>query len=241
MRQTKNSMWMVVLLLIATQARGERIAYTCDGNYHDKDDWGASAMVLALTRNHKVGLTHFDFNNHFPQHNLTYAQQHLTSVQGGQQRFGFNPALFYNRQVGNLALEINRSTATDRLTVVLAGPAEILWQALNKSYRHKRQYVTVLTHSGWNNNHEHPGTHNLADCVGVRVQRIRDQNAGLRTEYSRWYWMRDSPDPNLRWVYSRIVATKKALADVSDSGMIYYMLTGDQFGTPEKYRQWFGH
>jgi hypothetical protein len=52
--------------LVASARADFRIAYSCDGNQHDADDWHASAMVLAMLA--ETGMTnrlvHFDYNNH---------------------------------------------------------------------------------------------------------------------------------------------------------------------------------
>jgi hypothetical protein len=99
-----------------------------DGNYHDKDDWGSIAMELALGEG-EPGLLECTYNCHKPQSLASYESQMQLSVSGGCSRFGRNIGLFYSGTVGNIPALINQATASKRLLVVLAGPAEILWQA----------------------------------------------------------------------------------------------------------------
>lgn len=208
-----------------------------DGNYHDKDDWGAIAMSLCWGQG-KAGLLGCIVNDHYPQSLPGYEAQMLKSVDEGCALFGHNRSLFFSHSVGNLPQMINASSPQRRLLVILGSPAEVLWQAKQKSNPAQWKNVSVLTHSSWNDSHKHPGTHNLADCKPAHTIRIHDQNRNLRTDYSRWQWMRRSPGTS--WVLDRALATGKAQADFSDFGMVAYAVTGDQNYTPEKLRRDFG-
>jgi hypothetical protein len=42
----------------------------------------------------------------------------------------------------------------------------------------------------------------------------------------------------MRWIYGRMRVTGKP--DVSDAGVVYYLLTNDQDTTPSKLRDFFG-
>ena len=43
----------------------------------------------------------------------------------------------------------------------------------------------------------------------------------------------------MRWIYGRMRTSGKP--DVSDSGVVYYLLTNDQNATPSKFRTFFGN
>lgn len=231
---------------------GLRIAYSSDGNMHDKDDFGASALGLALiaSQNMQARVVHYDFNSHFPDSLDAWEKQMDTSVMGSVSRFSFGAAKFYDDQteataaVANLAAEISASTSTNRLKLVVAGPFEIVYRAFSKSDRTKHQFVDIITHSPWNNDHgsdgTHVGTHNLGDLQasfpGFKVIQIANQNRLLNTkpDWAPWYWLRDSSNANLRWVYTRIQAVGRP--DPSDAGMLYFLLFNDQNATPDKFR-----
>lgn len=229
---------ILLSLLLAATAHAQYFgAYLLhDGNYHDKDDWASLAMELALGEG-QPGLLGCTINCHEPQSLPAYEAQMQTSVDGGCDRFGENRGLFYSRDAAALVPLINRASSRARLLVVLAGPAELLWQAKQAADPSHWRYVTVMSHSRWNETHKEPGTHTLADCQPAAVWRIPDQNARLRTDYSRWTWLK--LDARLAWVYDRAVATGKAQFDVSDAGMIFTLLTGNQTGTPEDFRAQF--
>jgi hypothetical protein len=125
------------------------------------------------------------------------------------------------------------------------GPAEVTWRALSNSVKANHKNVDIVTHSGWNNTHEHAGTHNLADIQRVfktvKVIKIPDQNANLRTHISQWYWARDSENEHMRFIYARILAEGKRnsngiVADVSDAGLAMYVLTGNKYASPSVVR-----
>lgn len=208
-----------------------------DGNYHDKDDWASVAMELCWGQG-RPGLLGCIINDHYPQSLPGYEQQMLKSVNEGCDLFGENRNLFFSHQVGNLPQLINAASSNRRLLVTLGSPAEVLWQAKQQALASQWQYVTVLSHSKWNETHKHDGTHDLADCHPAQVIHIHDQNQNLNVDYSRVQWMRNSPGTS--WVLDRAYATGKPTFDISDFGLVYYAATGDQNCTPEKLRVGFG-
>lgn len=52
--------------------------------------------------------------------------------------------------------------------------------------------------------------------------------------------MRDHPDPNIAWLYERIEVNAHGVADISDCGMLFFLLNGDDNGNPEKFRKFIG-
>ena len=168
----------------------------------------------------------------------------------GLQRFGFDPAGFYDLQrnlgggIGNLRKEINASSETNPLYIIAGGPMEFLWRTLKASDPAKRRYVTVISHSPWNNERLWPPamTHDWRDvqALGVKWVQIADQNRLFHTKDSwiPYRYMRNSVHPGLRLVWERMMISGKP--DISDAGMAYYLVTGDQGGTPDDLRRFMG-
>jgi hypothetical protein len=234
----------------------DRIAIDADGNYNDPDDWAATPMGLALLarRGLQSKLVHYSWANIIEPNDSTFYSQMKTSTLGAATLFGFNRAKFFDCQnnlqgaINSLRDQIDISTWSDRLFVIAAGPMEVLWRAVYASDAAKRQYVTVISHSPWNNNKTYPPTmtHTGADveALGVNWIQIKSQNPALYTrnsdgspDWSPWFWLRDAAQERMRWIYDRMKVTRKP--DVSDSGMVYYLLTNDQDATPYRLRNFF--
>ncbi len=73
--------------------------------------------------------------------------------------------------------------------------------------------------------------------MGVKVLHIINQNPGLSRPLSEYYWLRDSSDPKLRWLWDRGQAANKTWFDCSDAGVMYCHLTGDPTATPSKLKE----
>jgi FAD/FMN-containing dehydrogenase len=233
-----------------------RIAIDADGNYNDRDDWAATPMGLALLarRGLQSRLVHYSWANIIGPNNPTFYNEMKTSTLGAADRFGFNRAKFFDCRnnlqgaITSLTNQINASTSSNRLFVIAVGPMEVLWRAVNASDAAKRQYVTVISHTNWNANTTYPPTmtHTRADveALGVQWIQIKDQNVNLYTRkadgspnWSPWFWLRDKPSARMRWIYDRMIRTGKP--DVSDAGVVYYLLTNIQNATPYDLRNFF--
>jgi hypothetical protein len=232
-----------------------RLAISADGNDHDRDDIGATPMSLAILA--KAGLqrklVHYEFNNHIWSSFTAAQQRDMTdSALGAAERFGFARANFYSaidnptNAYNHLAAEINRSSSGDPLYILAMGPMETVCQGIRRSDPFKRSHVTVVSHSAWNDNHQHNGSCTWTELAGtgVRTVHITDQNSGLATpNLADVAWLATHPDPNLRWVWSRmqIGISWQVVADVSDAGEVWFWLTnGDQNGTFAKLKAFFG-
>ena len=81
--------------------------------------------------------------------------------------------------------------------------------------------------------------------MGVNWIQIRDQNPLLAfsrygrpaqpEEFKPYFWMRDSQDPKVRFLWERMVVSTRP--DPSDSGMAYFLMTGDEEADPAKYKR----
>lgn len=229
-----------------------RIAWSSDGNFHDRDDIGASAMALALLAEtgQQSRLVHWDFNSHLGSSNNRWERDMVTATEGTASQFGYNVSgIFRNSQanlgsaVNHLTNKINASTAGNRLCLVGAGPMGVIYRALDASDPAVHSHVTLVSHSDWNNRHDDENNRwNLADIRDdfpqVRYQRIPDQNDGLGAGggEAKWAWMANSSDQRLRYVHNVVNNIMNKKGDVSDAGMMYYLITGETRGDAAKLR-----
>jgi hypothetical protein len=231
------------------QGKG-RIANSSDGNEHDHDDWAATPLTLALLASQalqdKVVL--YTYSDHIYGSNRGHntspsglnAYQHMReSALGGQKWFGFDKTNFIcavdDAEVAYNAMrdEINKSSKKNPLIIVAAGPMQVVGEAINRSNIKKRKFVTVLSHSTWNNNHsDSPGKSEPAhsgwtfkemqDSFGVdkggnmKFVQIKDQNGGdgydgFKAPMEKFDWIKTSQARNnpaykpgaWDWLYSR--------------------------------------
>src|SRR4029078_2668827 len=123
------------------------------------DDWAATPMTLAIIarRGLQGKLVHYSYNNSLGSNDAHMYQQQTYATLGAADRFGFNRAKFFDCQknlsggIANLRNQINVSTASNPLYIIAAGPMEFLWRTINGSNASRRQYVTIISHSPWNN------------------------------------------------------------------------------------------
>ena len=154
------------------QGKG-RIAVSSDGNEHDHDDWAATPLTLAMIASQGLQdrLVVYTFSDHIWGSNQEVAQLDLeidgmtaydhmrASALGGKKWFQFDNSRFVcavdNANVAYRAMcdAINASSEDNPLFILAAGPMQVVGEALNMSDMAKRKFVTVISHSGWNNNH----------------------------------------------------------------------------------------
>jgi len=234
-----------------------RIAWSCDGNHNDEDDWAASPVALAIfaASGVKDKLVHFDYNNILHSSNPDWEKEHEISILGAIERYGYRRELFHNCRrnldaaIESIARAINESSASNPLYFVLAGPMEVPYLGIQRSDPAKRRFVYCISHSRWNDGFQrgYPFRYNKRAVIssGVRWIQIRDQNQGLSTgpfgrphtdlEWAPWLWMRDSPVESVRFLWQRMRATGRA--DCSDAGMAYFLVTGDEHADITKLRR----
>ncbi len=230
-----------------------RIAVSADGNFHDRDDIGATPVTLAILAQAKlqVKLVHYDHSSHLAQNDADQHGDMIASATERLSQFGFDASVVFDDQtqlsqaVANLAKVIDASSAADPLTFIVAGPFEVAWQGVNAASADKRQYVTLLSHSTWNEDHEHVAAEHtkdelLADFPTVKFVKISDQNANaFKSSPSAWDWM-TAANANLAWVRGRMVQAEYAEGDNSDAGMAFYLVTGNEKATMAEIKSFFG-
>ncbi|MEL7315714.1 MAG: hypothetical protein AAFN08_12255, partial [Cyanobacteria bacterium J06559_3] len=228
----------------------DRIAVSADGNA-DPDDVGATPAGLAMLAHADLqdSLVHYHVNSQvWGKPDSSQSEKMRTSAFGSADRMGFDEDVFFdavkefqqgpnNPMTQHLAKAINASSANDRLLIIGAGPMEAIYQAVKLADSSKRAFVEVLSHSSVNdkNTGSRDTGHTRTDIekLGVSFIDIKDQNRGFSTkkDFGPWSWMKTA-DPNWQWVYDRMQAGGKA--DISDAGMVYYALTGDERGDIDK-------
>lgn len=141
-----------------------RIAISSDGNMHDNDDMQATMMTMMILAkaNLQDKVTLYTHSDHIwgSQNNDLEIMTNL--VEESCTRFGFyntnrmaavsDPDAAY----AAMAAEIAASTADDPLFIIAAGPMQVVGESLNKANATNPDalnYVTVISHSKWNNNH----------------------------------------------------------------------------------------
>lgn len=252
-----------------------RIAISSDGNEHDEDDWAATPMSLALlaARGLQDQLVVYTFSDHTWGSNKekpgAAAQMRESAFIGGS-KFGFKKTKFIeavaapNFAVIELTKQINKSSEKDPLTIIAAGPMDIVGDAINEAEEDKLKYVRLISHSVWNDEHadkpyeweSHEGwtwakIQEEFESKGLQLDHITDQNGGddyegLKTDLVKYDWLKNSPEKDQKpfeegswdWLYGRLVAAQKGEEfDPSDAGMIIYLLTGKQKTSPEDLRE----
>ncbi len=225
-----------------------RIAWSADGNHNDEDDWAASPVALAIFAAFgvKEQLVHFDYNSILNNNDPEWARTHRESVLGAVEKFGYDPARFFDDgrdlegALENLTRAIDASSAEDPLYLVIAGPMEVAYRAIQRSDPAKRKHVYAVSHSRWNDGYDADYVYNYSKRnvipSGVTWVQIRDQNAFLSTspfgrpanaeEWAPFHWLRDAADAKLRFLWQRLRVSTRA--DCSDAGMAYFLMSGDE-------------
>ncbi|NME70208.1 T9SS type A sorting domain-containing protein [Flammeovirga aprica] len=166
--------------------------------------------------------------------------------------------------INHLAEQIKISTASDPLYFVSMGPTEFLYQALAKVKADGKEasinHLYIVSHSNYNDNNIRRANHRRIEHVlqdfpvkeGTNFLRIKDQNQSSNltqgwstnningsNDYSQWTWMRDHADANVNFLWDRMNVNSHSKADISDAGMIWFLLYGDQNGNPSKLKTQF--
>jgi hypothetical protein len=122
---------------------------------------------------------------------------------------------------------------------------EMAWQCLNAVAKDKLQYVKCISHATWNDTYtdgqsRHTWNNMKADFPQVTYVHISDQNANLGGG-SNWSFLSSMPEVNgldpsaWTWMKSR----DRKNGDVSDVGMLWYILTGNENARPADFERRF--
>lgn len=257
-----------IILLAIQSLTVPRLAVCHDGNFHDHDDIGASAMDLGLISRTlelypgRFKLVYFGHSEHMAANDNLQHTNMIISAIGNIGGFGidlsviFDGYLEHHAAARHLARTIAGSNAQDILTIIQGGPWEKMAQAFDAAPPHLHQYVHIISHSDWNNNHQHISAHRTKNeffaqyaSGGVyqaylppTYTRIDDQNSyafrSNMTGDNSWKWLPNSP--NTLFIHNRTLAAGgSAIGDMSDSGMLFYWLTGIEHPTMNHIRAFF--
>ena len=228
-----------------------RIAFSSDGNYNDEDDWGAFPVAIAILDAFgiKDKLVHVDYNNILAKNDLRFYKEMTESVLGSAKRYNISRSILFDCQkdldgaVTSIKNAINASSADNPLYYILAGPMEVPYLGVEQSEPDKRKYVYCISHNSWNDGytrsdqalHNHkkrdviPSGINWIQCKDGNANLAHPGGAGKKSTPQQWklyHWMRDSNDLRLKWIFTRLEAELRA--DISDSTMTYFLMTGDE-------------
>ncbi len=231
-----------------------RIAWSCDGNHNDPDDWAASPVALAIFAacGARDRLVHFDYNCILPRTDPAWETTHAESVLGAAERYGYDRSVFHDCRkdlegaLASIARAIDESSADNPLYFIVAGPMEVPFRGIEKSDPDKRRHVYCISHSRWNDGYsaKYTFTRTKRSVIesGVHWVQIRDQNRLLSTspygrkprpeQWQPYHWMRDSDNPRVRFLWERLEVSTRP--DPSDAGMAYFLMTGDEEASPAK-------
>lgn len=234
-----------------------RIAFSSDGNYNDEDDWGAFPVAIAILDSFGVTdkLVHVDYCNILSKNDPHFYKEMSESVLGSAKRYNIPRSILFDCQkdldgtIESIKNAINNSSADSPLYYVLAGPMEVPFLGIHKSDPDKRKYVYCISHSRWNDGYTSSDrklhNYNKRNVIpsGINWIQIKDGNPNLAhpggvgrkstpKQWKLYHWLRDSSDSNLNWIFTRLEAELRA--DISDSTMTYFLLTGDEDANLDK-------
>ncbi|TYA78456.1 hypothetical protein [Seonamhaeicola marinus] len=244
------------------------LEYTGRYNYADPDDWGATPATLAILakRNLQNKLVHYSYNNFMPSPPHTTVRNYMKEgVDGSIKRWDFDKKLFFDvgthkkQALKHLTKELKKSSKEDPLYFINMGPSEFLYQAVEQVIKEGNadalSYVYIISHSNYNDNHlRRPNHHTIKQVIELsgnrlKFKRIKDQNnknnpnegwSSLH-DWTVWHWLRDHDNPDFVWLWESMKKHKEFRADISDAGMVYYLITGDEDGSPVKFKKFLGN
>lgn len=201
-------------------------------------------------------LVHLSYGNHIGATSASMHAAMATSATSALGMYGIDPGVVWDadlrRATLQLAQEIEASSATDPLTIIQAGPWAWMAKAFDLSDPATHRYVTIVSHSTWNDSHDHPGwglNHaqfiaqygaggKYFGAVAPKYTKIPDQNGhAFNSSQAAWSWLSQSPET--AFVLQRTNASGKA-GDMSDAGMLWWVLTGDTSPSMSEVRSFFG-
>lgn len=245
-----------------------RIVISSDGNEHDHDDWAATPLSLAIiaARGLQNKLSLYIYSDHIWGSNqehpgvdgvTPYQQMRESAVNGGKM-FRFDSTRFIcavdNAEIAyeSLKEEINRSTADNPLFIVVAGPVQVIGEAIARSEKDKRKFVTIITTTNaWNNDHadkpyggwdKHSGwtlekiRQSVAktESSGLKIIQIENQNSYLKRNWKEYEWLITAPERNnayykegsWTWLFNRLCMSIKPVVEAEN----YYAIDASDAG-----------
>jgi len=234
-----------------------RVAISHDGNHHDEDDIPGMPMAAALmwAAGESERLVHVQHSTHLGFSTFDQESEMIESAEGMIEYFEVDESAVFNAYreleaaVAHFAEQAMQSTADDPLWFVCAGPMEVPWrslQAVKDRDPSKLQYIRCVSHHSWNEDHDkepeddeppyllHRWSDMQADFPEVTFIRIDNQNLkAFNKSFKTWEWLPATGIPGYEWLWTR---NFKDTFDVSDAGMVYYILTGQEYALIDQVR-----
>lgn len=245
------------------------LGYTGTYNTADPDDWGATPATLVMLAKLQLQdvLVHYSYNNFMPSPPHTTEKNYMKDAcDEAIARFQFEDSVFFDvgthkqEAIESLKSELAKSTANDPLYFLHMGPSEFFYQAVKAvvdegTNINALSHVYVISHSGYNDNHlRRPTEHTMAQTISLSSDRlnytkIKDQNnCGTGwllwcsgTNSYPWRDIRDHEGPHIQWLWERMNDHKHGKYDISDAGLMWYLLKGDEDGSPAKFTNFLGY
>lgn len=201
---------------------GERIIISVDGNEHNKNDWGATPLSLALLSAYGLQdqVVVYSFSGHTWGSNKIHPgsdAQMRESAFIGAKLFGFKKTKFIeavtapNYAIIEITEQINKSSAKNPLLILAGGPMEIIGTALQEADSTKLTHVRLLAQSSWDGQHaeqpeqweSHKGwtwekIKESFEGKGLKMKLLlqeegKDDFTGLKAPAKAYEWIKTSP------------------------------------------------
>ena len=225
-----------------------------DGNNNDRDDIAALPMAAMITN--AAGFedkSTFFYNNNLGEPNSSSQVDDMRKSAAFAEKLGIQTHDYQaNTNAATTAL-VEILDSGQKVLAIEGGPMEAIYRALAQTSPANRQNVTLLSHSGWNENRDiasRPGVNNVHTWADIRndypeveLVEIRDQNAGHNNDTGfnnrGWAWLDNATDPVFQEARELMQNARYATNDPSDAGMHFYALTGQEAAEPTDARSLF--
>lgn len=229
-------------------AQADHVVFHFDGNNNDPDDIAALPVAALLAKaagaEDKIDLY---FGNNLAEPNNNTLLNNLRDSADFAESIGINTVDYQSNVQGATESLVDLINSGQQLLFIEGGPMEAVYRALEGSNPAMHDNVTLLSHSGWNENRSvvsRPGETQARtwsdidqDFPLVTLVEIDDQNAGSNNTNGfnnrDWSWMDQSDDPVIQDARDAMKGAGGNKAnDPSDAGMLLYALTGEENGKP---------
>ena len=222
-----------------------------DGNNNDNDDIAALPMAAALTN--AAGLQNkstFLYNNNLGEPNNPRQVDLMRQSATIAEKLGIDVYDYQANAQQATARVVEIINSGQKVLAIEGGPMEAIYRALEQVSPQNRKNVTLLSHSGWNENRNvatKPGVNDVRTWSDIKSRfpevelvEINDQNGvgdkGFKS--AKWSWLDNTNNPVLAET-RRLMKNAYSFNDPSDAGMHFYALTGNQYGDPNDAKAFF--
>jgi len=242
-------------LINASNKDDIEIVFHFDGNNNDHDDIAALPMAAALIAS--AGLqdnTTFFFGNNLGEPNRSNQLGELRESADFAESLGIR-TVDYQANIGAATNELASILNSGKQVISFeGGPMEAIYRGLEKTSPNNLDNITLVSHSSWNENRDLATRSDVSDVrtwseirqdfPAVEMIDIRDQNAGSNNDKGfnshLWNWLDSTDDPILQEAREKMDnAGGNKANDPSDSGMLFYALTGIENADPLDARAFF--